>query len=214
MQRVIMVILALLILADGVYYVHLLESEGFSRIHPLKKGAPYRIYDTEQCPRDEVTSFIATEEEIILYYDDCGLINVYGLDGEFQYGIQVECIKNGRGNIGYLKGLLYIRARSHKIYIFDGTSLIESYSSQDKEEDYRWVNKFVEREKQNIIKGTEYYYQNELNQIISKTRSGIEEVVVALPQKNKGVYTTGMLFLILIAVFAWIWDQRKSKVVK
>ena len=135
MRRVVIIILIVLIFANIAVLVVLSNEEDFDSIPPLPENEIFHILNTELIPREKVTTFGVNESVIVLFYDQQGLANVYSHEGTFLYGLQVRTIKNGKGGIALKDGVLYIKARGNRMYVFKEDGLIQSFLHSEKPEE-------------------------------------------------------------------------------
>lgn len=185
-----------------LFLAGMISKEEFDTIKPLPEDESFCISKKEQNPRDELTSFIITKDSIILYYDAAGLVNVYSIEGEFQYGIQIELIDNGKGNIGVGNDKLYIESRGGRIYVFVGMDCEDSFRRREYPERYTYIARFLNQEKGHSDGIATYYYQKEVSQIQRKDAQGNITAVISLPQKNDNIKTVAMVFLLSVAAIA------------
>lgn len=127
MSRKFTAITIVIISVSFIVFVMHLSNSGFVPLKALKTDEVYRTLEKEYIPQTDLTAFCVTDSEIILYYDESGITNIYSLDGKFCYGIQTETSRNGFGDIEYTDGLLYIMSRSNRIYIFDKKELTDTF---------------------------------------------------------------------------------------
>ena len=67
----------------------------------------------------------ADEENLYVYYDEKGIVNVYQRGGPFLYRIDLDHIPNGKGAIAAKDDLLYVKTRGNVIYVFQGEMLLD-----------------------------------------------------------------------------------------
>ena len=81
--------------------IWLITKEEFDSIPKIgdEDKSKYVIHRTELVPREDITSFCVDNGNIYIYYDETALVNVYGTDGSFKYGIQISTMKNSHGRI-------------------------------------------------------------------------------------------------------------------
>lgn len=189
----------------------MVSNENFDTIQPLAGDELFRVLEEEYILRNDLTEFVVARDSLILFYDGAGLVNIYSLEGQFRYGIQVERIDNGSGKIGVLDDRLYIEARGGRVYIFSGTELIESFRIREDPGRYNSVKNILAQESKHFDGNAAYYYQNDLNQIRKVDRLGSEDIVISMPRKNKNLKTVALLFLLSGATAALLakkqWDN-------
>ena len=161
----------------------LLSNEHFDTI-PTIEGedkSEYILHRTQLLPREDITSFAVDDGKIYIYYDKAALINVYGTDGSFRYGIQISTIPNGRGDIAALDGKLYIESRRSIIFIFQDEQLVDSIEPDNSYEKYISARAIFSSEKKTADDIYNYQLSVSNNDII---RQDTLETVIDLPQKS------------------------------
>lgn len=197
MKKALIILAMSVILICFVQLAYYVGAEGFSRIQPLRTDEAYRIYTEEQVPREDLSLYLVTDERIFLYYDYEGVINVYSLEGNFLFGLQIQSLRNGTGDIAFSKGFLYIKARGNTIYIFDDMTLVSSFDRADNPNEYIAIELLMNGAPCHEVDGVKYYAAG--NEIV-KSESGYPlQTVISLPKKNKSVYYLGIGILLVIA---------------
>ena len=177
----------------------LLSNEHFDTI-PTIEGedkSEYILHRTQLVPREDITSFAVDDGKIYIYYDKAALINVYGTDGSFRYGIQISTIPNGRGDIAALDGKLYIESRRSIIFIFQDEQLVDSIEPDNSYEKYISARTIFSSEKKTVDDMCNYQLFLSNNDII---RQDTQETVINLPQKSsttERLLITGLFLLAL-----------------
>lgn len=177
----------------------LLSNEHFNTI-PAIEGedkCEYILHKTELIPREDITSFAVDDEKIYVYYDKTALINVYGTDGFFRYGIQISTIPNGRGDIAALDGKLYIESRRPIIFIFQDNHLVDSIEPYSNYEKYISARTILSSEKKTADDMCNYQLSASNNDII---RQDTQETVIDLPQKSSTAKQLLIIGLFLLAL--------------
>ena len=182
----------------------LLSNEHFDTI-PTIEGedkSEYILHRTQLLPREDITSFTVDDGRIYIYYDKAALINVYGTDGSFRYGIQISTIPNGRGDIAALDGKLYIESRRSIIFIFQDEQLVDSIEPDNSYEKYISARAIFSSEKKTADDIYNYQLSVSSNDII---RQDTLETVIDLPQKSftaEHLLIIG-LFLLALSLFGY-----------
>ena len=197
MKRAYVIIAICIIVLCSIELVNLASAEGFSHISPLKTEEAYRMVTNELIPREEISLFLVTEERIFLYFDYTGIINVYSHDGIFLYGLQINSLKNGIGDIAFKDGILYIKARGNMLYIFDGTVLLDNFRRQDNPQMYSEVEVLMGGEPCHQMNNITYVSSG--NKILKKAEQHVVETVISLPQKNTNIRDLAIFTMLLIA---------------
>lgn len=176
-----------------------LSKESFDSV-PIIEGedkSEFILHQTEQVPREDVTSFIADNGKIYIFYDETALINVYDTDGSFEYGIQLSTIQNSHGDIAVLDGKLFVKSRRSIIFIFREGQMIDSIDPYSSYEKYISTREIFSGEKHTVDGGCNYELSEASNDII---RSDTQETVIDLPQKSyiaEHLLIAGLLVLFL-----------------
>lgn len=142
----------------------------------------YVIHKTPQIPpHQEITSMLLEDGRIFLFFDSCGLVSVYSVDGEFLYGIQVNSSASGRGDIAYNDEKLYIFTRENHIYVFEDQKLIQHIEfAQEKEKYRRYEKSLLSENNSNIYEGETYYLLRTVSMVTKVTADGESVVVINL----------------------------------
>lgn len=186
----------------------LLESytDNFDRIEMIHEPKHYTIHTQALIPYEEITSMIVEEGYIFLHYEASGLVNVYNIDGEFQYGIQVYTIPNGDGDIAYLDGRLYIYARGNIIYVFEKSNIIDVivFSAGNAENIVFDQYTALFEQENNTEYGSCTYYLLQRQNIITKVDSQNNvKTIIKLPSKD--IYIGNIWgVLVIIAMFTFV----------
>ena len=181
-----------------------LSNEHFDTI-PTIEGedkSEYILHRTQLLPREDITSFAVDDGKIYIYYDKAALINVYGTDGSFRYGIQISTIPNGRADIAALDGKLYIESRRSIIFIFQDEQLVDSIEPYNSYEKYISARAIFSSEKKTADDIYNYQLSVSNNDII---RQDTLETVIDLPQKSftaEQLLIIG-LFLLALSLFGY-----------
>lgn len=194
------ILLALLTVICLITYIVLLQREGFAAVTRYKDLGKYRIYSEEKVPRAGSPSFTVSEDQIYIFYENVGLINVYTAQGDFCYGIHVGCLSNGKGDFTVDRGTLYLKCRGNIAYTFTGTTLLSFCTYADDPAAFEAIEKLTRREKIHQI-GDRQYRLNPSGQLVKADEMGKEAIVVKLPSQNS--WTS--VFLILSGLFAGLF---------
>ncbi len=190
------ILLICLIIGMTVTQIILVRGEGFARLRPLKNEKDYMIHYTENVPREDLSSYIVTEENIYLYYEATGLVNVYSTDGSFRYGIQTDTARNDYGDIAFINGYLYIRSRNSTMYVFDDEVNARTFSYTENKSGFLTVERKMEETKKHFNSTGKFYYNSDTIGMTDK--EGNRHTLIELPKKNEWVQTLP-IFLCLAA---------------
>ncbi|MBE6616791.1 MAG: hypothetical protein E7627_02425 [Ruminococcaceae bacterium] len=164
--------------------IWLMSREGFNSIVQIRNEdrSKYVVHRTELVPREDITSFCVDNENIYIFYDETALVNVYGTDGSYKYGIQISTKRKGRGNITAFNGKLYIESRRAIVFVFQEDQLVEIIYPDNDHEKYDTISELCWGEK-NTSDGEHNYQLSESgNDII---RQYTLEIICDLPEKSK-----------------------------
>lgn len=176
------------------------NEEGFCTVKPLDNNEDYVLHESELVPRDELTEFLVTKENIVLFYDYPGMVNVYALNGTFLYGLQVQTLQNGRGSVAHDGNYLYVHSRGHKLYVFDGPELVQSLFQEYDSVTYNRINCLMDDAVNHSLDGITYYYNSVTNAI---EKAGIDQpikTVIGLPQKNPNISFVAFTLLLCVSL--------------
>lgn len=197
MKRAFIVIIVAVLCVSCVCLGYLVSNEGFSGIDPLSNGEVYRILKENKTPREELSLFTVDKDQIVLYYDYEGLINAYSLDGVFQYGIRIESLKNGTGDIAFHDGLLYAKARGGRMYIFEDDTLVSCFRSTDDSAAYQEAERYLEGIPTNKSGNAAFHVIG--NKIMKSDNNGPYQTVITLPEQNPEIRYSAIFILLAIA---------------
>ena len=184
-----------------VSIIWLRSKENFD-IVPVLEGedkAQYILHRSALVPREDITSFIVDNGKMYILYDNAALVNVYGTDGIFRYGIQISTMKNGHADIAVIDGTLYIYSRRSIIFSFQETQLIDTVDPHSDQEKYLSTRNLFLAEKKTSDEINKYEISESRNTIVNKNT---QKTVIDLPQKSKAAdYLTIIGLLLLFFVF-------------
>lgn len=185
------VIVGILLLVASVWWY---TQEGFSILVPIAEKN-FAIHKQEMIPREEITSFLVTDDRIYVYYDRSGLVNAYHLDGTYDFGIQVPTIKSGKGDIAYEDGYLFVALRRSVIYVFSKDLLVHQVAITSKRDEYMELKEIFTKEKDHATKTAMYSLADNKKEIILQST---EKIVIDSPKTSKlakNLMVAGLLIL-------------------
>ena len=197
MRRAFVIVMAVLILLACVRLGFLVKNEGFSVITPLKREENYRLLREEKVPREKLSLITVNEDQIILFYDYEGIINVYSLDGAFLYGFQIESLKKGTGDLVLHDDQLYVKACGGKMYIIDGDVVLSFFRSTGDAVAYKEAEMHLEGIPHNDVGDVSFHIVG--NKIMKSVDGGPYQAVITLPMENPDIKSLGMFILLAIA---------------
>lgn len=180
-----------------------MESEDFDQIDPLGPGERYHVYTDEYIPREELSIYLIANNKIVLFFDYTGLVNVYTLEGEFLYGLRVESLKNGIGDIAYDRNYIYIKSRGNTMYIFQGTTLVNSFRKNDDPVLYESIKELMDGEPNHSLNNSVYSYNSASNSIQKREGRGAFETVLDMPDRSEDNYYLALVICFLVAALAY-----------
>lgn len=83
-------------------------------------------------PIDGDSSITEYAGSLYVYVDNQGGVNVYDLDGRFQYALLMDYSPNGEGGMFFYKDHLALESRGHHLYVIQNGALIGDDSIYDK----------------------------------------------------------------------------------
>ncbi len=208
--------LIIILLIIGVLILH---NEGFSAVATWKTVGKVVVHQEEAVPRAKIAEVIVKDDRIYLFYDSCGLVNVYTTDGIFQYGLQVGTLANGRGDIAFAGEKLLIKARGNVIYVFDSEKLetfvefqyTESKKGTEQAHLYDELESYFSAPKPCSYQGKFYTIsESGAELLVRDTESSANKPVDFLPRRNTWAYFVFLGVCILVAVLY----QSKNHFVK
>lgn len=202
--KAVYVMAFLAIIITGVY---LHESEGFSKVLPIEERGEHRILTEQLVPREFPETILAEDGKIFCFFLESELINVYSDSGAYLYGIQVSDGSNGRSDVAYRDGRLYVKARVAGIYVFEGTTLVR-FEEQSTHNDRYFELQTVFDGKPEMTQP--YFFVTDTNAIM---RGGVEgaEVVVQFPQRKYDPISFLVLVALMLLLGETIWKKDMGK---
>lgn len=197
--------LIIILLIIGILILH---NEGFSTIATWKTVGKVVVHQEEAVPRAKIAEVIVKDGKIYIFYDTCGLVNVYTTDGMFQYGLQVGTLANGRGDIAFVGEKLLIKARGNVIYVFDGRNLetfveflhTESKNGTEQARLYDELESCFSAQKPRSYQGKFYTISESGTELLVRnTESSASKPVDFLPRRNTWAYIVLLGACILVA---------------
>lgn len=182
MKKIYIVICASVIISIFAVSMWLMAQEPFSALPPIDETQKYILHEQELIPWESATSFLLADGKIYIYYDANGLVNIYLMDGSFDYGIQIPTIKSGKGDIAFHDGHLYIESRRAIYYVFNHQELVETIVPSDDVEKFVSQSKLFDQEK-NHWDGDCRYQLSPLSADIVSWDDG--RILVDLPEKSE-----------------------------
>lgn len=204
--RIYILICCLVVCTIFSVAVWLLSKESFDSIPTIEceDKSKYILHRTELVPREEITSFIVDNGKIYIFYDETALVNVYRIDGSFEYGVQISTIQNGHGDIATLDGKLYIDSRQPIIFVFQDDQMIESIDPYSSYEKYISIREIFSGEKNTEDGKYNYQLFESSNDII---RQETQETIIDLPHRSH--IAEHLLILGLLTLFLSLYGFDK-----
>ena len=182
MKKIYIILCASVIISIFSVAMWLMAQEPFSALPAIDETQKYILHEQELIPWESATSFLLADGKIYIYYDAYGLVNVYLMDGSFDYGIQIPTIKSGKGDIAFHDGHLYIESRRAIYYVFNHQKLVETIVPSDDVERFVSQRKLFDQEK-NHWDGDCRYQLSSLSADIVSSDDG--RILVDLPEKSE-----------------------------
>ena len=127
----LVVLLALSLLVGCTFILKLIGNLGQRKLNAREVGSP--IVSTQDCGfiSSSITQILTDEANIYLVYGYRSIVQVYSLDGTYQYTLAVYNHNNGRTEIGVNDDILYIRDKINNIYLFSEEKCIGFWNRSD-----------------------------------------------------------------------------------
>lgn len=208
MKRIHIVVVLILVLIGAVFFIlsgTALSKETFSKLPDIGgEEDAYEIHFTEFIPRENIYSFIVDSDKIYVFYEKSALVNIYKTDGNFEYGIQISSIPNGKSGIAIDDGKLYFCSRRSIIFVFEDGKLIETVDLWSSDESLirdRLIRKMTEQEPNHHDGQNSYVLiETENDIVIAETN----DVILDFPKiSNAGDYAMmgiGAIWVLTISV--------------
>ncbi len=191
-ERYLKILYWVILAAIGAVMFLELTSEEFDTVRPIHKDGTYVLHQEEMIPREDAGILIAADEKLYLYYLENELINVYSSAGEFLYGFQFPDFQNGRSDLHYQDGLLYVDDRGSGIYVFQNTELIRFEDRHYQNQGHDELEEVFTGEYGHTDGEYTYVYVAATNRIL-KNGCGESIVLIQFPQKSP--HYNGLLLL-------------------
>ena len=99
----------------------------YGRTLPKLETGAFRIVEQETGLSEQARKLLASEDQIIVFFENEGYAAVYTPEGSFSYGIQVDSSDRGSGKIAWIDGQLVIKSKNNTFYFFDGKTLTDQF---------------------------------------------------------------------------------------
>ena len=208
-QKIVVSILLTVLIVTYIFLIHSIKNEEFAEIIPLESNEQYRVHFQERIPRETLSLYLVTDEMIVLFFDYEGIVNVYSLSGEFQYGLQVEALKNGLGDMAFDGKYLYVHSRGNTMYIFDQTTLIRCFRHKDDPIAYKQIEMLMEPQLNHKLEDTVYYLAS--NSIMKSVNGAAMQTVISLPKQDLSIRSTIMILLLFTGALAHYLQTIRDK---
>ena len=199
-QKIVVSFLSTVLIVTLAFLLYSIKNDEFAEITPLESSEQYRVHLQERIPREALSLYLVTDEMIVLFFDYEGIVNVYSLSGKFQYGLQVEALKNGIGDMAFDGKYLYVHSRGNTMYIFDQTTLIRCFRKIDDPIAYKQIEMLMEPQLNHQLEDTVYYLVS--NAIMKSVNGAPMQTVISLPKQDSSIHGAIILFLLVMGVLA------------
>lgn len=189
--------------------VTMMSNEEFDAVHPLQDKTAHIIHEQELVPKENVDIFIAGDGKLFVFFIDNELINVYDDTGSFLYGIQLPDGQNGRSDLAFQDGKLYVDNRGSGYYIFEGRNLLRFERGVVSNEKRKELKAFFTGEYAHADAEATYLYVEEENKFIRKI-NGCAEDFLQYPKRNRIIIPLLVLDLAVLTVLTY-WQEKRSK---
>ena len=189
--------------------VTMMSNEKFDTVRPLQERDEHIIHEQELVPKENVDLFIAGNGKLFVFFIDNELINVYDDTGSFLYGIQLPDGQNGRSDMAYQDGKLYVDNRGSGYYVFDGRELLRFERGIVSNEKRKELEPFFTGEYTHTDGEVTYLYVQEENKFI-RNCSGCMEDFLQFPKRNQIIIPLLVLDLAVLAVLTH-WKEERNK---
>ena len=188
--------------------VTMMSNEEFDTVRPLQEKDEHIIHEQEMIPKENVDIFIAGDGKLFVFFIDNELINVYDELGSFLYGIQLPDGQNGRSDMAFRDGKLYVDNRGSGYYVFEGKNLLRFERGSAYNEARKELEPFFTGEYAHTDGETTYLYVEEENKFI-RNINGCAEDFLQYPKRNENVIPLLMLGFMVLSAMEY-WAQKKE----
>ncbi len=209
MSTVWKILYAIVFLCIVVFFIYLSESEEFDRVHSFEGDGEYIIHPDPLIPRDSPDMLIAEDGKIFLFYIDEELINVYTTSGSYLYGFQFPDGRNGRSDMHYENGLLYVNARGSGIYVFQDAELLRFEEQNIHNPEHSKIEKVFAGDDDAIDTGYIYVYVEDANKII-RSNAEKSETVLQFPERKYDPISFLLLVSFMLLLGDLIWTKKQN----
>ena len=190
--------------------VTMMSNEEFDTVRSLQDKTAHIIHEQELVPKENVDLFIAGDGKLYVFFIDNELINVYDDTGSFLYGIQLPDGQNGRSDMAYQDGKLYVDNRGSGYHVFEGKNLLRfergsAYNEARKELEPFFTGEYIHTDGE-----ATYRYVEEENKFILSI-NGCAEDFLQYPKRNRIIIPLLVLDLAVLTVLTY-WQEKRSKV--
>ena len=188
--------------------VTMMSNEEFDTVRPLQEKDEHIIHEQEMIPKENVDIFIAGDGKLFVFFIDNELINVYDELGSFLYGIQLPDGQNGRSDMAFRDGKLYVDNRGSGYYVFEGKNLLRFERGSAYNEARKELEPFFTGEYAHTDGKVTYLYVEEENKFI-RNINGCAEDFLQYPKRNENVIPLLMLGFMVLSAMEY-WAQKKE----
>lgn len=205
--KIAKILYVIVFVAIVVWGIWLYKSEAFDQVRPVEE---YVFHSTERIPRAAPDILIAEDGKLFLFYIDAELVNVYTDSGDYLYGFQFPDGQNGRSDMCYKNGLLYVDARCSGIYVFQDTQLLRFEEQHNLNAGYEELTKEFTGEEDHTDGEYLYSYVEESNRIQRLSGEGLE-TVLQFPERRYDPASFGALLLVMVLLGNLLWGKIEFK---
>jgi len=195
-EKIITVVVIVLIAA---WYIYEFATDGFSYVTSIGDRKRIIIKYKERFPRYEVSSHLVADGKIFLHYDSVNLVNVYSVDGEYNYSIFYgDWLDHGTSGIFYQEGKLIIYTRRNSVYVMDGTELVE-YKEINSRSARQELDELIIQPYEQEFDGSNYVCTT--GDVKRENPDGSYTTVIDVPELNNDLETVTMFLLIALPLY-------------
>ena len=156
----IILILIVCLLIASLFIMDIMGMIRPAELYASEVGTPIVIKRENDFLCSEITQIASDDNNLYILFNSYNVVQVYTLDGIYQYSIGVRAHTNGRNQIATRDNSLYISDKQSNIYIFKDGSLAQFVAQDESAEIHDTIN-FWADDPQYQVKGSSVWFMPE-----------------------------------------------------
>lgn len=189
--------------------VWMMSHEEFDQVRAIEGSGTYLLHEQQLIPKENVDIFLAGEGKLFVFFEENELVNVYASDGSFLYGIQFPDFANGKSDMAFREGKLYVDARGSGRYVFQGTKLLQFEDQSIYNDTYHELDACFQNEYPHTDGEYTYTYVKAENKFVRSANDQSRDVL-QFPKRNKIIIPLLVLDLAVLGAIAYVQEKKNQ----